>query len=277
MISVIIPTRNRYSYVKLLIQDVHKQELNETYELIVVDQSTNPEHLEDCKHIITATTGPCFSRNLAVKSAIGNVLVFLDDDARIGSNFLEEITRPILKEEFSAVSGAVCDPEGKYLKTEKDYLTQENTNFIKILTANPNHDKSRVGLCLPAGCCAILKDVFLELGGFDETFDPTGAGEDRELSVRLFKAGYPIWYNSNAKLLHAIAAKGGSRDIDSRSMMLDVHSYRICKMHFSETLANELRGTILRTYKKRFFNSILSFKFVKTRYYMYQKVKRLMD
>ncbi|WP_179315801.1 glycosyltransferase family 2 protein [Winogradskyella undariae] len=277
MISVIIPTRNRYPYVKLLIQDVLKQKNNMAYELIVVDQSTNPEKLEDCVHIITDTTGPCYSRNLAVKNATGHILVFLDDDARIESNFLEEITNPIFKRKYSAVSGAVCDPEGNYLKTEKDYLTQENTNFIKILTANPNHNKSRVGLCLPAGCCAIVKDVFIELGGFDETFDPTGAGEDRELSIRLFKAGYPIWYNANAKLLHAIAAKGGSRDIDSRSMMLDVHSYRICKKHFSITLANELRDTILKSYKKRFYDSILSFKLVKTRYHMYQKIKRLMD
>ena len=63
MISVIIPTRNRFSYVTLLINDLLDQDLDLDYEIIAVDQSDNPEHLENCKHIITETRGPSVSRH----------------------------------------------------------------------------------------------------------------------------------------------------------------------------------------------------------------------
>ena len=58
--------------------------------------------------------------------------VFLDDDARIYPNFIEEMINPIVKDRFDAVSGAICDPEGNYLLSGNQFLTQNNSNFLKF-------------------------------------------------------------------------------------------------------------------------------------------------
>ena len=102
LISIIIPTRNRFEYVNLLIDDILKQDIS-NYEIIVVDQSDNPEKIHHCEHIVTNTLGPCISRNIGVKQAKGEILVFLDDDARIHENFIKEITNPIENNKYVAL------------------------------------------------------------------------------------------------------------------------------------------------------------------------------
>ncbi len=277
MISIIIPTRNRPEYIKLLLQDVLNQNVETVYEVIVVDQSPSPEPLEGCQHILVEATGPCISRNIGVANAKGDILVFLDDDARIGADFIREITQPIRSGEFPVVAGAICDPEGNYVNDTHDYLSKPSDNFLKVIVSNPNHSISRITLGIPGGCMAITRGVLDAIGGFNQDFDPTGAGEDRELAIKCLKLGYPVWYNAKAKLLHAVNAEGGSRDIGSRTLMLDVHSYWMCKEHFSEELAAALRTSILNRYKRRFYKAVGEFSYVRSKYKLWKEAKKLMS
>lgn len=274
-ISIIIPTRNRFGYIKLLIEDLQRQTISD-FEVIVVDQSDEQRSLDNCIHIFTESIGPCVSRNIGVAKAKGKILVFLDDDARINSDFVEEITLPIIDGRFDAVAGAVCDLEGNYLLENGQNLTLKNNNFIKVLTSNPNSSESRISICVPGGCSAILTNVFHEIGCFDESYDPTGAGEDREMSLRLYKQGFSVWYNSKAKLLHAMAPMGGSRDVGSRTLMLDVHTYKMCKKHFSHELADVLKENIIESYRKKFIKSIFDLKLIRSKYFLLKEVKQLM-
>lgn len=274
-ISVIIPTRNRFDYVTLLVDDLLEQNMSD-YEIIVVDQSDNPKVIKNCNHIITKSLGPCVSRNTGASQAKGEILVFLDDDARINEDFLKEITSPIINDRFDVVAGAMCDPDGNYLLEDNDFLTQKNSNFIKVITSNPDSNRSRITLAFPGCCAAILTSVFHDVGGFNEQLDPTGAGEDRDMALKLYKKGYAIWYNAKAKLLHAVAPYGGTRDTGSRSLMLDVHSYRMCQTYFSEELSQALKQTIIRQYRRNFYNSLKTFTLVRSKYRVLQEVKRLL-
>ena len=275
-ISVIIPTRNRIDYIKLLLDDLQEQTIS-NFEIIIVDQSNEKHKLPNCKQIFTDSLGPCISRNIGVRNAKGEVYVFLDDDARVYANFIEEITNPIIKDRFDAVAGAICDPEGNYLLTGNSFLTKNDSNFIKVLTRNPNSSKSRTCMSFPGCCSAIKKSVFEAIGGFNEDFDPTGAGEDREMAIKLFKNGYSIWYNANAKLLHLVAPEGGSRDVGSRTLMLDVNSYKICKKHFSIELALTLRRSIIHSYRLNFIKSIFSGRLIRSKYQLLREIKRLLN
>lgn len=274
-ISVIIPTRNRFDFINLLIGDLQNQTVS-NLEVIVVDQSDIKRPIENCIYIFTKTKGPCISRNIGVAESKGDLLVFLDDDARINPDFIYELTAPIIEGSFDAVAGAICDPDGNYNSKKEKYLTQKTINFIKVLTSNPNSPESRISLSFPGGCSAILKKVIIEVGGFDESFDPTGAGEDREMAIKLYKNGYSTYYNARAKLLHARAPVGGSRDVGSRTLMLDVHSYKICKKHFSDVLANVLKENIIQFYRKKFIKSIFKLKSVRSNYLLWKEVERLM-
>lgn len=274
-ISVIIPTRNRIDFVNPLIEDLLNQDISD-FEIIVVDQSINPVEIKNCKHIVLDSTGPCISRNVGAQEAKGDILVFLDDDARIDSNFIREITTPIIKDGFHAVAGANCDTEGNYLAKSHDYFDYRVDNFIKVLTRNPNSNTSRICMSFPGCCSAILKRVFDTIGGFDEQFDPTGAGEDRDIALRLFNKGYMTWYNAHAKLYHIGASYGGTRDVGSRPLMLDVHSYVMCKKYFSPELANALRTTILKSYQRNFYKSLITLNLTRTKFRLYKKLKGLL-
>lgn len=275
LISVIIPTRNRLGYINNLIYDLLNQDVL-GIEIIVVDQSQNPTKIANCKHIVLDSTGPCISRNIGVKYAKGDILVFLDDDARIEPDFIKEITRPIISDNFHAVAGAICDVKGNYPRERSSYFISNSDNFIKVLTQNPDSTKSRVTMSLPGGCSAILKDVFLKIGGFDESFDPTGAGEDRDLALNLYSKGYSTWYNAKAKLYHIGANEGGSRDVGSRVLMLDIHSYLMSKKYFSSKISNTLKFVIIKKYRDLFYKAIIDKRLIRSKYQMYKKVKSLL-
>jgi glycosyltransferase involved in cell wall biosynthesis len=276
LISIIIPTRNRKKYVKDLISDIDKQILPESYskEIIVADQSDTRSKINNCEYYYLDSTGPCVSRNFAAKRAQGEILVFLDDDARIENNFIYEITKPIITNITFAVAGAVCDINGKYPKDDKEFLKKDSFNFLKVLTANPNNQNSGFCMSFPGCCAAIVKNVFNDLGGFDEKFDPTGAGEDRDLAMNLFSNGYGIYYNHLARLFHIGVGTGGSRDVGSRSLYLEINTHKICLKYFSVTLSENLEHSILSGYKYKLLRSALRIKGLRTNYINYQHLKR---
>jgi len=273
--SIIIPTRNRYDLLNQLILDLLNQDVN-NFEIIVVDQSATPQKVNHCKHIILKSLGPCISRNIGAENAKGEILVFLDDDARIEKDFISEITKPIIINRFDAVAGAICDINGNYLEKKSYFKRSSDSNFIKAITSNPNIKESRICLSFPGGCSSILKSVFFKVGGFDERFDPTGAGEDRDFALKLFVNGNPTWYNHKAKLLHIGASHGGSRDLGSRSIMLDYHTYLMSKKNFSEDVSEQLRKSIISKYKSYFIVAIFNMKLPRTKYSNYRKIRKLL-
>ena len=209
-ISAIIPSRNRKQYLLDLLDDLSVQTIH-VHEVVVVDQSDIPYNLENCVYIRDDGTGPCRARNRGVAAATGEILVFLDDDIRIAAELLEDLCGPIIRGEYSAVTGAVCDKTGQYPRAAPCFWRFEGKSWLQSLTGNPGHPG--LGLCLgvSTGVCAIEARVLRLVGGFDVFFDPDGAAEDRELGLRLFHHGYSICYNGAARVRHLAASHGGRR------------------------------------------------------------------
>jgi glycosyltransferase involved in cell wall biosynthesis len=209
-ISVIIPSRNRRGYLRDLLDDLNAQTLR-PHEIIVVDQSDVPYDLEGCVHIRDDGRGPCRAKNRGVETATGDILVFLDDDIRIAANLLADLCAPIIRGEYSAVTGAMCDKTGQYPVEAPCLWRFESSSWLQSLTANPGHPGRGLSLGVSTGVCAIEARVLRVVGGFDLFFDPDGAAEDRELGLRLFHHGYPICYNGAARVNHLSARHGGRR------------------------------------------------------------------
>jgi GT2 family glycosyltransferase len=276
LISVIIPTRNRNKYIIDLLDDLQNLVLpsNCKLEIIVVDQSDKPTVYNHCRYYHLSTTGPCQSRNYGVRKSKGEILIFLDDDARVESDFIKELVQPILESNYDASAGANCDVEGNYPLGEEQFFKMKSFNFIQTITANPNSPKSRPTIAIPGCCCAVTKKVFNEVGGFDESFDPTGAGEDRDFALNLFTSGYKMYYNHKARLFHIGASSGGSRDVGSRSFNLQVNTHKIAKKYFSDVQADALKYLILREYKSKIFKKILKPKLSIYHYKKYLSMKK---
>jgi GT2 family glycosyltransferase len=212
-ISIVIATRNRESYVKDLICDLLAQSLL-PHEIILIDQSDLNLKVaySNCIYIHDEGIGPCRARNLGASHASSDILVFLDDDIRIAPDFLINLCDPILHQGYQVSTGAILDAEGKYKKTSPNFWRNNSNHWIAAMTADPGHPGIGITLSFAAGCSAIKRELFHELGGFDSFFDPNGAGEDREFALRLFHSGYPIYYNGQAKVIHLAANIGGRRN-----------------------------------------------------------------
>ena len=123
-ISIIIASRNRKNYLINLLHDINKQTFN-IKEVLISDQSDKFDKIDSEKyhfnliHFRNMSIGPCISRNDAVDKATGELFVFLDDDARIDVNFIEEIVTPILESKASACSGAIVNTNGDYPRNKK--------------------------------------------------------------------------------------------------------------------------------------------------------------
>ena len=63
---------------------------------------------------------------------------------------------------------------------------------------------------LQGGACALQRDRFLELGGFDPIFAP-GYWEDYDLSFRALARGWRILYDPAARALHVGRASFAAR------------------------------------------------------------------
>ena len=110
-ISVVIPTYNRLPILQKSIRALEKQELTNDkisgYEIVIVDDgSTDPtlawlaENRAKLPHVKTFEQdhqGAAAARNLGVKNAVGDIIVFIDSDLVVTESFLQSHADALVK------------------------------------------------------------------------------------------------------------------------------------------------------------------------------------
>ena len=94
-VTVVIPTLNRYEYLKDVLEDLEKQDYN-NFEVIVVDQSepfqeefyTN--YALDLKVFYQKEKALWLARNTAIRKSEGDLLLLFDDDSRIEKDWIQQ-------------------------------------------------------------------------------------------------------------------------------------------------------------------------------------------
>jgi GT2 family glycosyltransferase len=250
-ISVIIATKNRFEYLLDLLSDLQFQN-RKVDEVVISDQSDSFNKVENqysfnLIHFKHDGIGPCCSRNDAADKSSNEILIFLDDDARIERHFIEEIIKPILENKTSVCSGAVCKLDGTFINKK-----ETNNHWFYKLTVVP---KKEVEECFytPAGCTAILRKTFYKVGKFDQYFDPNGAAEDREFAVRLVRNGFKIFFNPKAKLLHIGAPKGGRRSDKNTTLVFQKNIGFIIYKYYGLKKLQEYRLYLVKQRLKQVF------------------------
>lgn len=197
LVSVIIPTLNRYIYLKDVMLDLEKQSYK-NFDVIVVDQS-NPFDADfynqfklklnvikqDEKLLWTA-------RNRAVRESKADYLLFFDDDSRVGTDWIEQHVKTIdfFKADISAgVSLAVIG--GK---------------------VPPSYNYFRWADQFDSGNALVNRAVFKKIGLFDLQFNKQSMG-DGEFGIRAYINGVKSISNPYAKRVHLKVSDGGLREI----------------------------------------------------------------
>ncbi len=169
------------------------------YECIVVDDgSTDDSAATARRHGATVVTsevrrGPASARNLGARAARGDVVLFLDADVRPSSNTVERV-----REAFDG-DGALDALIGSYDDdpSSPGFISQ----YKNLMHCYVHQNANRVASTFWSGCGAIRREVFLAMGGFDESYDRP-AVEDIELGYRLVAARRKIALDRELTVKH---------------------------------------------------------------------------
>lgn len=196
-LSVIVPTFEAEDTIPDLLESLANQSYTD-FEVIVVDDDSKDGTVEAAKYYRCATIqldrnrGPAHCRNIGAKKAKGEILVFTDSDCTVDSQWLETIKQHFSVNEAEAVMGRLILMPSTLLGDSISALgfpAGGSLGFDKMWKVDRAGYTSSLSSCN----CAIKKEIFLDVGGFDESF-PFPGGEDTLLAYNLISQNYRIRY-----------------------------------------------------------------------------------
>ena len=168
LISIVIPSRDiaSSSGVQQLFDDISEQYMQMGIEVCQVE----------------AVSPAGKARNIGAEKAKGEILVFVDEDIRLGNKYvLNNLIEALLNDKkIGVVSAAIRIPED---------ATKFERRYAKEIPhcESPIVDQQLDVWVATSACCAVRKDVFLEVGKFNGYIP---RGQDPEFSYRIRNKGY---------------------------------------------------------------------------------------
>ena len=215
-LTVIVPTYNRTDLLARCLRGLLDQSAAPgDYEIVVVDDGST----QDSAAVVTAVgapedrlrffrqenKGPAAARNLGVRHARGEVVLFTGDDCFPDKRLVEEHVRAHA-EARSTGSGQAGEVGVVGLVTWHPEV--EVTPFMAFLETGPQFGFSQITNTEDVSIwhfytanCSVQRHWIEQVGGFDEDFKHA-AFEDMELAYRLKQRGLRIIYRPEAKTYH---------------------------------------------------------------------------
>jgi len=217
-ISIIIPTKDKVDVLKRCIESIQTKTRYENYEIIIVNNNSQEErtfeYFEKLKlnlkiKILEYNKPFNFSEinNYAVSKVSNEYVVLLNNDTEvISGEWLEAMLEFCKRRDVGAVGAKLLYPND----------TIQHAGIIIALGgvaghSHKNFHKDDPGYtwrphliqnlsAVTAACMMLRKEVFKELGGFDEELSV--AFNDVELCLKIREKGYLIVYTPYAELYH---------------------------------------------------------------------------
>ncbi|MFO0596799.1 MAG: glycosyltransferase [Myxococcaceae bacterium] len=205
-VSVVISTFNRLPLLQELLDALGRQTYPRTdFEVIIVDDGSKvPVEPALSKRndpyrltvITQANAGAAAARDAGIQQARGELVVITDDDMIVPPEFIAEHVKAH-DAGHSVVLGQIADDghlEGKPL-FERFHADQ----LARFVARYREHPTAVRGVMVCTGNVSFRRRAYLEVGGFDRSLDRS---EDRELGVRLQKAGEKLYFCASAVTRH---------------------------------------------------------------------------
>ncbi|MBK5214595.1 MAG: glycosyltransferase family 2 protein [Flavobacteriaceae bacterium] len=198
-VSVVIPTLNRYEYLKDVLEDLEKQEYK-NFEVIIVDQS-NPYQEDFYKNFnldiqLSQQTERALwlARNHAIEISKGEYLLLFDDDSRVAPDWIINHLKSLDFFKADISSGVSLSALGAEVP--------QNYSFFRISDQ------------IDTGNVLLKKQVFRDIGLFDRQFEKQRMG-DGEYGLRAYLNNYKNISNPFAGRIHLKVSSGGLREMGS--------------------------------------------------------------
>jgi glycosyltransferase involved in cell wall biosynthesis len=219
LVSIIIPTRDQVDFLGRCVDSILKKTIYPNYEIIIVDNNSEQQDtftyfasvVRNQKVKVVRDERPFnFSalNNRAVDYCNGSVFAFVNNDIEvITPEWLGELVSYALRPEVGAVGARLLYPNG---------ILQHGGVILGIggiaghnHKGRPRHDVGYFNRAIlpqnlsavTAACLVMRKEVFDEVGGFDEEHLAV-AFNDVDLCLRIREHGYLNVYNPYAECYH---------------------------------------------------------------------------
>ncbi len=227
-ISIIIPNNNHAETLRKCINSILDKSAYKNYEIIIVENNSNEKEIFDYYNEISMLNNIkvihlnnpfnySAVNNFGVTHSNGEVLLFLNNDTEaINNDWLERMLEHAQRREVGAVgaklyypnytiqhAGVILGIGGIAGHSHKDYDGKDFGYFNRL--------KIIQNLSAVTGACLMMRrDVFTQVGGFDENYPY--AFNDVDLCMKIREKGYLIIFTPFAELYHYESKTRGYED-----------------------------------------------------------------
>lgn len=244
LVSIIIPNKNQSGLLKKCISSIMEKSSYRKFEIIVIENKSTEQQIFDLynelkKHpnvkVIEWDYEFNFSalNNFAVQQAEGEIVLFLNNDVEVISvDWIERMLQHAIRKDVGAVGAMLYYPDD----------TIQHAGVIVGLGGVAGHSHkclSRYHSCytnrlqivqnlsaVTAACLMMRKEVFTDVGGFDE--DLVVAFNDVDLCLRIRGKGYLIVWTPYAELYHH---ESKTRGLDNTTERIRRFNHEISIIH----------------------------------------------
>lgn len=234
-ISIVIPVYNRPEEVAALLYSLTKQ-TDSVFEVVVVEDGSDV----DCKEIVAIyrqqldlvyyskeNSGPGLSRNYGARKAKGNYFIFFDSDCEVPPAYIDTV-RKKLTAQYTDAFGGPDRADASFTSTQKA-INYAMTSFLTTGGIR-GQQKSMEKFHPRSFNMGISKDAFERTGGFS----PMRFGEDIDLSIRIFEAGFSVQLIKAAYVYH-------KRRTDFRKFFKQVYNSGIARINLYKLHPSSLK------------------------------------
>ena len=224
--SIVIIVRKINNYVREAMYHLQRQTY-EDFEIIIVSEKKEEENFERTRIIYSGRASPAQARNIGVKNARGEIIVFIDDDAYPEKDWLEKAVKNFKDKKIVAVGGPSLVPKNSTFfqrVSNKVYELSSKKTGIRY----GQYKKQEID-DWPTCNFSVRRENFEKIGGFNSEY---WGGEDTQLSYSLLKSGKMV-YDPEVIVYH--------------------HPRKSLEKHLKQTLFWSMwRGFFMRLHKQSF-------------------------
>ena len=217
-VSIVIPTKDKVEYLGRAIESIREHTKYSNYEIVIVNnRSQEKETLEYLKNIsreknirVLDYDNPFhFGKlyNWAAKVIDGEYMLILNNDIKVlNDGWLESMLEWCQLPEVGSVGAKLYYSDGTIQHAGVIVGAGGCAAHSHRLVHGSSYGYNgalvnvRNYLALTAACLMVKRKVFLDMNGFDESFNP--AYQDVDFGIRLFEKGLYNVYTPYAELIH---------------------------------------------------------------------------
>lgn len=244
--SYIVTIDNTYPLITNFIEQLlHTIKINDEL-IIVIDACKNIDTICYLKKVaeknpqiklihLKQKAGFSGSNNIGIKNANGETIIFINSDIFLEKNCIENMLNLLWSDEkIAAVQPLLIYPQNNLIQSTGHVFSDYRSGQLFSMRKKDDLivQKSGKRQALTMALCAVKREVFAKIGGFDEYY--FNSHEGMELSLKITLSGYSCFYCANAIAYHCTGAARSANLYDASKQ----------KAHFYETWHNKIQYDI---------------------------------